>query len=1263
MLLGAATVARHRPELDDDSSAPAEIPHLHSSGSSSSDDEGRPVLSNNVGDPTTAREANEQEETITHATTVLYMSPARTQYHKKILDRMGMKQTDDDGEQDNSAEGGSHDDRDSISMSSGSQDVLSKSSSMFFTKSFAFHNFTYPQDDLTGIKWQDRLYGLFTNYEDLGIHYQIEAKWKKANAFIVRFTSIVVAISITSLCFGTVSRFQTSTYPLFLVIECVCVAWLAVDLAVRAICTRSSFVCFWSDPMSMIDLVSLLPLLLDLATGPDIGGLGVVRVIRLIRTVRLMRSSRTQGILELFRAMRKSVSALSLLFFLLVITMFVSSSIIYLLDIQRAAFDGASNLWIRNDGTISPFQSIFHCMWFCLTTLTTVGYGDDVPFSPWAKAASAMLMVTGVLVIAFPTVILSASFHSAYSERFLTTLRNNLTDKQRESLAYGRNRQSIAVLAGGRNGFGFTGSPKGDTADGKAATFKGRLLKLMRKNSDDVPSPATTTAPAVRNDDVSNAAVAAEGAAPTSTPEVSSEPATTTTSFMPRVSRKPSGGSRWAILKKIAHSDASSVASNSQSEGLTSDAVSTSTKRRPVVSLAPMDEDDKTRAPSKPPQPPQAPPVTVSPVSPTTGNKSFKTVQDLEKRFAIPELGPVKIALIPFAPLSQSAMKSSKVPSRRMSRVRTDSTTTGQSADSDTADDNDTRGVVCASRNFSHRRKSGMTTQALSTKSLKMAERKARATATFGRDGVELCHSSTDSDASLSTSSDDEEQQNTKFAESSNPLGVPSAATAILTPNYSASPPKPAFRRSRAPTIVMARKSNAHDKPVKTETNIFSKIDASIEALNYNMQQLKSQMIGSNGVVTYPPKLKLMCVGGSSTLSVRVEQCFPPGSHSLCFTVVINDPEYHRVQSHLAMLSFGHDRVRRVELAHMHKLRVDLRIGNIRLFAAARREALNLPPLTPLELEEEGTLLGELLSNSERQLLDSCYLATTTYRNVIASTLDVVIMCPSAAAFKLFQRSLHLLKFTFDVQFRKPQFVKIAMNPQHAQNISIAADAIIVEQLRRKLRTASTIHGPDALGRSPARTEGQRSGHSSPSKHGSANDPAHIDVHAETLAMSQNEGFPFSDATQEASGKVMRHNNPDMTEPHKPEHLSDSGGRAPRRTSHEDPPEGGVEMLESHAGVEAPTNEATPPRAALLFAPRQTWSPSVGGIEGDEVVAFQRQPSTQSLLSGQHERQQAALATSLFDAPRTVLAPSKVRGNSLLELQVSVESGCLESPS
>ncbi len=56
------------------------------------------------------------------------------------------------------------------------------------------------------------------------------------------------------------------------------------------------------------------------------------------------------------------------------------------------------------------FSSIPAAMWWAVSTLTTVGYGDTLPITTIGKFLGSIIAVMGIGIFALPTAILSASF-------------------------------------------------------------------------------------------------------------------------------------------------------------------------------------------------------------------------------------------------------------------------------------------------------------------------------------------------------------------------------------------------------------------------------------------------------------------------------------------------------------------------------------------------------------------------------------------------------------------------------------------------------------------------------------------------------------------------------------------------------------------------------------------------------------------------------------------------------------------------------------
>jgi voltage-gated potassium channel len=49
-------------------------------------------------------------------------------------------------------------------------------------------------------------------------------------------------------------------------------------------------------------------------------------------------------------------------------------------------------------------------MWFTISSITTVGYGDVIPITPFGKIISGIIGISGWLLFAIPTSILTSGF-------------------------------------------------------------------------------------------------------------------------------------------------------------------------------------------------------------------------------------------------------------------------------------------------------------------------------------------------------------------------------------------------------------------------------------------------------------------------------------------------------------------------------------------------------------------------------------------------------------------------------------------------------------------------------------------------------------------------------------------------------------------------------------------------------------------------------------------------------------------------------------
>ena len=254
--------------------------------------------------------------------------------------------------------------------------------------------------------------------------------WSQSSANLQTALSLsilmVIVVSVACFCVETMPQYYEVRAQSLVWTEGVCVIIFTVEFLLRLLCC-SQPVAFFKDFLNLIDLVSILPwyvtLIVKLVTGGNSKGVStliVFRVIRLVRVFRVLKLSKYSINLQLVAiAVARSFDALGLLLFLIVICLLLFSSGVFLADQTVMSFDSDSEQWVHVEDGVeerAPFQSIPHTFWWCIVTLTTVGYGDNVPVSWLGKGIASLTMLCGILVAAFPVILIGNNFNEAVED-------------------------------------------------------------------------------------------------------------------------------------------------------------------------------------------------------------------------------------------------------------------------------------------------------------------------------------------------------------------------------------------------------------------------------------------------------------------------------------------------------------------------------------------------------------------------------------------------------------------------------------------------------------------------------------------------------------------------------------------------------------------------------------------------------------------------------------------------------------------------------
>lgn len=225
-----------------------------------------------------------------------------------------------------------------------------------------------------------------------------EADTPAGRAFDLALLGCIV-IGVLVVMLDSVTDIHARYGRIIWIVEWVLTALFTVEYALRVWCLRRPLayvVSFYG----VVDLLAVVPTYLSLfVTGFQ--ALLVIRSFRLLRVFRILELGELLGEAnELSAALRASRPKILVFLGTVLISATIIGSLMFLLE-----------------GPEHGFTNIPRGVYWAIVTITTVGYGDIHPHTPFGQVLASVAMILGYGIIAVPTGIVSAQLAEVRKQR------------------------------------------------------------------------------------------------------------------------------------------------------------------------------------------------------------------------------------------------------------------------------------------------------------------------------------------------------------------------------------------------------------------------------------------------------------------------------------------------------------------------------------------------------------------------------------------------------------------------------------------------------------------------------------------------------------------------------------------------------------------------------------------------------------------------------------------------------------------------------
>ncbi|MAZ26074.1 MAG: ion transporter [Cytophagaceae bacterium] len=212
---------------------------------------------------------------------------------------------------------------------------------------------------------------------------------------------ILIFLSIIMVMLESVTAISAQYGDYFYIGEWIITIFFSIEYILRCITIKKPTAYIFSF-YGFIDLISTIPLYLSFFfVGTH--ALLTIRALRLLRVFRILKVTRYIGEgNRLAKALKDSRPKILVFLFAVLILSVIAGTLMYLVE-----------------GPENGFKNIPLSIYWCIVTLTTVGFGDIAPVTPLGQFIAMVIMILGYGIIAVPTGIVSAEMTKGTAENNL----------------------------------------------------------------------------------------------------------------------------------------------------------------------------------------------------------------------------------------------------------------------------------------------------------------------------------------------------------------------------------------------------------------------------------------------------------------------------------------------------------------------------------------------------------------------------------------------------------------------------------------------------------------------------------------------------------------------------------------------------------------------------------------------------------------------------------------------------------------------------